>query len=177
MQAGTASTDPIDQAKELFARVFVPVDFTPSSHLAVGAALELKRVFGSEVCIFQLVEDTGGDEFLAGLGDPSSPGDLVRGAHERLHRFVENIAPGYGDKVEVRACADVKPMEDIRDQAHVWGATLVVAATTFKGLFRSAAEKLVHGFDIPVFLIPAAEEETDLGLPRHRAPRNTTPGL
>ena len=57
------------EAKELFARVFVPVDLTPSSHLAVGAALELKRAFGSEVCIFQLAEEGGGDEFLAGLGD------------------------------------------------------------------------------------------------------------
>ncbi len=178
MQVSTPGTAPIiDQAIELFARVFVPIDFSPSSHLAVGAALQLKRAFGSDVCIFQLIEESGGDEFLAGLGATTTPGDLVRGARDRLRRFLENVAPAYADTVEVRASTDVKPIDDIRDQARSWDATLVVAATTFRGLFRSPAEKLVHGFDIPVLLIPAVEEEQDLGLPKGRAPRSTTPGL
>ena len=101
----------------------------------------------------------------------------MKRAEGRLRRFMENIAPADADSVEVRACADVKPIEDMRDEARRWGATLVVAATTFEGLFRSPAEKLVHGFDIPVLLIPGVEEEPDLGLPRHRTPRSTTPGL
>jgi nucleotide-binding universal stress UspA family protein len=167
----------VDEARELFARVFVPVDFSPSSHVALGTALELKRAFDSQVCVFQLVEESGGDEFLGGLGDPSSPGDLVRGGRERLRRFLENVAPAFADTVEVRACTDVKPMDDLRDEARSWGATLVVAATTFHGFFRSPAEKLVRGFDIPVLLIPAVEEEQDLGLSRRRAPRSTTPGI
>ncbi len=178
MSVPTESIDPtVAEAKQIFARVFVPVDFTMSSHQAVGIALELKRVFGSEVCVFQLAEEGGADEFLGGLGDPATPGDLMKRAEGRLHRFIENIAPGYAESVEVRARADVKPIEDMRDEARRWGATLVVAATTFEGLFRSPAEKLVHGFDIPVMLIPAVEEEPDLGLPRHRTPRSTTPGL
>ena len=173
----TASDAAALAAKELFARVFVPVDFTQSSQQAVGIALELKRVFGSEVCLFQLAEEGGADEFLGGLGDPATPGDLVRNARERLERFVENIAPGSAGAVEVRARADVKPMEDLREEARRWGATLVVAATTFRGFFRSPAEKLVHGFDIPVLLIPAVEEETDLGLPRTRPRGRPAPGL
>lgn len=160
MQLVTSTVAPtVAEAKEIFARVFVPVDFTTSSHQAVGAALELKRAFGSEVCIFQLAEEGGADEFLGGLGDPASPGDLVRSARERLQRFIENVAPTFADSVEVRASTYVKPMEDIRDEARRWGATLVIAATTFEGLFRSPAEKLVHGFDIPVLLIPAVAEE------------------
>ena len=58
----------------------------------------------------------------------------------------------------MRARVIVKPMEDIHDEAHRWGATLVVVATTFEGLFRSPAERLVHRFDIPVLLIPASGE-------------------
>ena len=178
MGIGTASIDPIvAEAKQIFARVFVPVDFTMSSHQAVGVALELKRAFGSQVCIFQLAEEGGADEFLGGLGDPATPGDLMQRAQGRLRRFIENIAPAEADSVEVRAYADVKPMEDTRDEARRWGATLVIAATKFEGLFRSPAEKLVHGFDIPVLLIPVVEEEPDLGLPRHRTPRSTTPGI
>ena len=167
MQVTTGSIDPVvSQAKDIFARVFVPVDFSQSSHQAVGIALALKRAFGSQVCLFQLAEEGGADEFLGGLGDRETPGDLVRNAKGRLHRFIENIAPGYADSVEVRACADVKPMEDIRDEARRWDATLVVAATTFGGgLFRSPAEKLVHGFDIPVMLIPVIEEAPEVTIP------------
>lgn len=173
-----AETDAaITGARELFARIFVPIDFSQSSHQALGTALELKRAFGSQICLFQLAEEGGADEFLGGLGDPPTPADLVRNATERLHRFVENVAPELADSVEVRARAEVKPIEDLRYEAQRWGATLVVAATTFRGLFRSPAEKLVHGFDIPVLLIPAVEEEPELGLPRKRAPRSTTPGL
>ena len=153
------------EAKELFARVFVPVDYTRASHQAVGVALELARAFGSRVCVFQLAEEGGADEFLGGLGDRRTPSDLVKNAKERLHRFIEHIAPGEADAVEVRASTAVKPIEEIHDEARRWGATLVIAATTFEGFFRSPAEKLVHNFDIPVLLIPSAWEEPPLEPP------------
>jgi nucleotide-binding universal stress UspA family protein len=175
-EVATEITDYVARANELFSRVFVPVDLTMSSHEAVGAALALKRAFGSDVCVFQLAEEGGADEFLGGLGDPARPVDLVDRTTGRLRRFIENVAPEFANAVEVRAYADVKPFEDIRNEARRWGATLVVAATSFKGLFRSPAEKLVHGFDIPVMLIPAVEEEPQLKLPG--APRSpVTPGL
>lgn len=177
MEEVDASPETVGEANAIFARVFVPVDLTPSSRQAVGAALELKRVFGAEVCVFQLAEVGSADEFLGGLGDPSTPNELVRNAEGRLRRFIENVAPAYAGAVDVRARAGVKPIESIHDEARRWGATLVVATTTFEGVFRSPAEKLVRGFDIPVLLIPAASEEPDLGLPRHRTPRDTTPGL
>jgi nucleotide-binding universal stress UspA family protein len=166
----------VARAGEVFARVFVPVDFTISSHEAVGVALRLKRAFDSRVCIFQLVESGGADEFLAGLGAPATPSDLVSNATERLRSFIDHIAPGFADSVEVRAYAYVKPIEDIRNEARRWGATLVVAATTFAGIFRSPAEKLVHNFDIPVLLIPAAWKESSLTIPG-AAPSEPTPGL
>lgn len=146
-------------ASDVFARVFVPVDLTISSHYAVGVALALKRAFGSEVCIFQLAEQTGGDEFLAGLGDPLTPAELARDTEERLRRFVENIAPEFADAVEVRARLALKPVREIRSAAHEWDATLLVAAAKFEGLLRSPAEQLVHGFDIPVLLIPTVEAD------------------
>lgn len=163
MHVAAESIDPtVATAKELFARVFVPVDYTTSSHRAVGAALELQRAFGSRVCVFQLAEEGGDDEFLGGLGAPRTPGELVEIARGRLHRFIGNIAPELSGSVEVRARVIVKPMEDIRDEAHRWGASLVIVATTFEGLFRSPAEKLVHRFDLPVLLIPAIGEEASV---------------
>lgn len=155
-QPGPLTSQPIAESKELFSRLFVPVDFTMSSHRALGAAIELKRVFGSTVCLFNLAEDTGGDDFLGGLGDPRAPTDLVLDAEERLRRFLENVAPDVGtDDIEVRACADARPLDDLRRQAQRWRATLVIASADFQGgLFRSPAEKLVHNFFIPVLLLP-----------------------
>jgi nucleotide-binding universal stress UspA family protein len=161
MQTTTTETDATTTtAPGVFQRIFVPVDFTMASHAAVTAALALQQAFGSKVCLFQLVEEGGGaDEFLGGLGAPAAPVDLVHRAEGRLRRFAANIAPGYEDKVEVRAYADVKPLESLRYEAHRWDASLVVATAKFQGFFRSPAEKLVHGFDIPVLLIPTTEAE------------------
>lgn len=158
-ETSTISDLLISGAKGVFARIFVPVDLTIASHYAVGVALALKRAYGSEVCIFQLAEQTGGDEFLAGLGDPLTPAELARDTEGRLRRFVDNIAPGFSEDVEVRARTMVKPLQEIRYEAHEWGATLLVMATQFSGLLRSPAERLVHGFDVPVLLIPTTEDD------------------
>ena len=165
MQVATGETveSTVAGAKSIFERVFVPVDLTPSSHQALGVALEFKRAFGSRVCVFQLAEEGGADEFLGGLGAPTFTSDLVRNAMGRLHRFLENVAPAFADDVEVRARAELKPTEDIQAEARRWGATLVVVAARFEGLLRSPAEKLVHKFDIPVLLIPAIQKESALG--------------
>ena len=96
MPEAVATTDAmLADARTIFARLFVPVDFTMSSHRALGVALELKRAFGSQVCLFQLASESGGDEFLAGLGDPSSPADLIDGARDQLQRLVQNVAPEF----------------------------------------------------------------------------------
>lgn len=166
--AATANST-VAEAKEIFARLFVPVDFTISSHRAVGAAIELRRAFGSEICLFNLAEDTGGDEFLGGLGAPVRPADLGVDAEERLRRFVKNIAPDFADAVEVRARPDVRPLEDLRHEARRWGATMVVVAAEFQGgIFRSPAEKLVHNFFIPVLLLPPVTRQIpiEIGHPK-----------
>ena len=114
MQIATGSpTRPLPEREELFARVFVPVDDTTASHRAVGAALELKRAFGSRVCVFQLAEEGGADEFLGGLGDPRTRGSSSTIARGRLHRFIGQhrarvcrLRPGVGH------ASSSKPMEE-----------------------------------------------------------------
>lgn len=161
-------TDPVAAgATGIFDRIFVPVDLTIASHYAMGVALALKRTFGSEVCVFELAEQTGGDEFLAGLGNPLTPAELARGTEERLRRFIENIAPGFGEAVHVRARLAIKPVREIRYEAHEWEATLLVVATKFEGLLRSPAERLIHGFDIPVLLIPAVDADRPVAKEPH----------
>jgi nucleotide-binding universal stress UspA family protein len=151
-------SEPDALATSLFERVFVVVDFAIPPHKAIGAALELRDAFGSAVCLFATPELTGGDEFLAGIGSPSVIGaDLAEEAKGRLLRFVRNVAPDYEGKVELRAKVGVDPHGNLKAEAHRWGATLViVTANSRGGLFvRSPAERVVHGLDIPVLVVPA----------------------
>jgi nucleotide-binding universal stress UspA family protein len=183
MQPATVTLgSPLAQTKSLFERVFVLVDFTSASHRAVAVAFDLKRAFGSRICLFGLAESTGGDDFLGGLGAPSTPSDLVSAELGRLRRFIDNVAPGFAESadVEVKARAVVKPADDVHDEAHRWDATLVVAAANAEGFFRSPAEKLVRGFDIPVLLIPAVEMQSEpriTGAPPVDADRDLAPGI
>jgi nucleotide-binding universal stress UspA family protein len=160
-EAATSSTRAASKlealATPMFERVFVIVDFTISPHAAIGAALELHEAFGSAICLFATPQLTGGDEFLAGLGSPSVIGaDLAEEAKGRLARFLRNVAPEYENKVELRARVGGDPLHCLKGEAHRWGATLVIATASSRGgLFvRSQAERVVHGLDIPILLVP-----------------------
>ncbi len=143
------------EANALFRRVFVPIDFSMASHRALGVALELQSTHGSRVCVFHWVESSGSDDWLGGIGSPSVQGDWVTETKERLRRFLENIAPGSSQNVEVHARFG-ETIASIRRAAKEWDATLVIAAVgVHRALLRSAAEQLVHDFDVPTLIIPA----------------------
>jgi nucleotide-binding universal stress UspA family protein len=154
----------IGEARMLFERILVLIDLTTqSSTRAAELAFELRRAFGSRVCLFQMPELSGGDDFLAGLGSPSVVGaDLLEEAKGRLQRFVDNIAPEESGMVELRASMGVNAIETMKEEAVLWRASLVIAAADSHGgvfFLRSPAEKLVHDFDIPVLVLPAAAPE------------------
>lgn len=164
-QPGFVAVPTIADAKEIFARLFVPVDFTTSSRHALGVAIELKRSFDSSLCLFHLGEDRGTDELLVGAGEPAAPSDPVKGAEQRLRRLVKDTAPDLADAVEVRACEGARPIEDLRREAFRWRATIVVAAAELRGgFFRSPAERLVHDFFVPVLLLPPVTRKIPIGL-------------
>ncbi|MCL2725001.1 MAG: universal stress protein [Polyangiaceae bacterium] len=144
----------IGRARAILERIFVPVDFSMESHRAVGVALALQRSLGAEVCLFHAVQSDGTNEFLGGIGSPAVLGDWRAAAEERLRRFIDNVVPGYPHPIEVRAHVDAHSPHVIHDQAHLWGATLIVLCADVRGLLRSDAERIVHDFDIPVLVIP-----------------------
>jgi nucleotide-binding universal stress UspA family protein len=140
----------------VFDRIFVPIDFSIASHLALGAALELHRTHGSTLCLFHAAESDGSDEWLAGIGSPAAGGDWVKKGEARLRRFLENVAPSVAgsDRIEVMAAVG-EPLRWIRAAAHEWKATLIIApASAHADLFRSSAEKLVRDTDIPTLVLP-----------------------
>lgn len=136
-------------------RVFVPVDYSMASHLAVGVALELRQTHGSEICLFHAVESDGTDEWLGGIGSDATRGDWVVAGRARLRRFLDHVAPGLGDGIDLRARVGTID-GTLRREAREWGATLIVAtADVHTRLFRSPAERLVHDTNIPILVIPA----------------------
>jgi nucleotide-binding universal stress UspA family protein len=144
------------QAESVFARLFVPIDYSMDSHRALAVALALRRTQGSVICLFHAAESTGSDDWLAGIGSPAVGGDWIAESKQRLQRFVTHVAPGEDHDIEVRACIGA-PVTSLCKEAHRWGATLVVAVASVEPAFvRSPAEKIVHELRLPVLIIPSA---------------------
>lgn len=155
MQTTDVDLRPAAAAGTIFRRLFVPVDFSMHSHQAVGIALELQRTHGSEVCVFHWVGSSGSDDWLGGIGSPAVAGDWVAETRGRLRRFLENIAPGASERIDVQARFG-ENIQSIRHAAEEWDATLVIATASVRPyLLRSAAERLVHKFEVPTLIIPA----------------------
>jgi nucleotide-binding universal stress UspA family protein len=159
MANGDIDAAELASAKRIFARVFVPVDFSISSHVAVGAALQLQRLHGSAVRLFHAVQSDATNEWLGGIGSPAVGGDWVESARTRLQRFVVNLAPESVGRVEIEAelPSDGDVVRVVRHAAVSWGATLLVAtARVHARFFRSSAERLVHDVELPTLIIPTA---------------------
>lgn len=157
MNSNVELEDNVERGASVLDRVFVPVDYTMSSHRALGVALELMRTHGASVCVFHAAEDEPSDDWLGGIGSPAVGGDWRSDAEARLRRFLENVAPGTSSRVEVLAMVG-EPRLMIRLAAAEWGASLIVAsANVHTRLVRSPAERLVHETEIPVLVIPADE--------------------
>jgi nucleotide-binding universal stress UspA family protein len=156
MQTASVDVEPsVATAAAIFRRLFVPVDFSMSSHRAVGVALDLQRTYGSAICIFHWVASSGSDDWLGGIGSPAVAGDWVAETKERLHRFLDNIAPGAAARVEINARFG-ETIPSIRRAAEDWNASLVIAAAgVHTELLRSPAEHLIHHFEVPTLIIPA----------------------
>jgi nucleotide-binding universal stress UspA family protein len=149
--AGASSFD----AKAVFDRILVPIDFSEGSRRALGTALELRKRFGSEVHLFRLTASTSNDQFLAGIGgDSLAPRDLVEAAESRLQRFVENVLPGRSAEVIVHAQVGEDVVHGIARSAKHTGTTLVLLAEEPKqSVFRTQVEKIVQELDSAVMLL------------------------
>jgi nucleotide-binding universal stress UspA family protein len=139
------------KTKSLFARILVPVDFTPGSQRVVATALSLRRCFGSEVHLFHLAESPSRErEYLPADGDV---GAFIVNAQSRLLRYVEGAFPEYAGRVAVHASVGFDLVEAIARAARDARATLVLLAARPKhSLFRSQVEKTLRTLDCAVLV-------------------------
>lgn len=155
----SATTAPIPLAEmqrsaEIFRRVLVPVDFSEASHRGVFTALELRRHFRSELCIFNLAEFDENDDYRRGIGHPYSTFDLVKITEKRLHDFLENLAEGISAQVVKLAFVGHDVARWLHDVASEWQATLVLVSTHPKHtVFRSQTEKIMRALNVPVLVL------------------------
>jgi nucleotide-binding universal stress UspA family protein len=138
------------------ARILVPIDLSVACHQALEAALAMQACFGSEVRVVMAVEYGENDDFLRGIGDIETPGELEDAAMLRLGRFLENVVPGAGSRVSRAAFIEEDLVHATKVEAERWNPTLILAALPrHTSLFRSAAERLARDTDLPVLLLPA----------------------
>jgi len=156
----TASSALGFNARGLFDRLLVPVDFSEGSRRALATALELKRQFHSEVHLFTLTEASENDQFLAGTGASAlSPQDLVDAAKGRLGRFVDNIFPGCSGDVIVHAKVGVDVLHGICREAKGEATTLVILAQEPKQtILRTQVEKLVRELGSAILIVRTPPE-------------------
>ena len=152
----TAEQDtPENDATAIFRRILVPVDFSMASHQGVFLALELRRLYGSKICVFHATHGGENDQFLAGLGSPASASDLIDTSPVR--RFLNNIAPEQSDAVECDTAMEDDYVTSIHAKAKKWEATLVVLShESHPSLLRTHSEKLMKVLDVPVLVFPTA---------------------
>jgi nucleotide-binding universal stress UspA family protein len=162
---GDASQDNL--ALEAFRRILVPVEpARDDARYALGAALELKRRFGSELLLVTFTEFGENEEWSRGLGAEQNLVDLENDTATRLRRFVENVAPEAVGNVSIRALEDNEVPRGIERCVSEWGATLVVLTTHgHPGVFRARYERIIQNLDVPVLLLrppPPTAEPRDL---------------
>ncbi|OWY40500.1 universal stress protein [Xenophilus sp. AP218F] len=144
----------------MYQRIFVPVDDSDTSNMALNEACRLAKEFNSVVRLVHVVDlaqfGWGGTEFL----DATELQKSIKQAGEQVLGQAEARANAIGVKVESKILESWgdKIAEVLADDASVWGADLLVMGTHGLGglmhlLMGSVAEGVLRVADMPVLLI------------------------
>ena len=150
----------------MYQRIFVPVDDSETSNLALAEACKLAREVGATVRLVHVVDlaqfGGGGPEFL----DASELQKSIKEAGEKVLSQAQARASDAGVKTEgvIRESWGDKIASVLIEDAKEWGADLVVMGTHgWSGLMHllmgSVAEGLLKQADIPVLLVRTPEED------------------
>jgi nucleotide-binding universal stress UspA family protein len=156
MQSHQSARPEIDpqHSVRIFERVLVPVDFSVDSQAGIDVALELKRRFGSEVCLFNLTTLGTNDDFRRAVDSTGEPPDLERDGKERLRILVDALAPGASKDVTLQVFVGEDVARWVHDVATSWPATLVVLSShPSHTVFRSLTEKIMRALKIPLLIL------------------------
>jgi nucleotide-binding universal stress UspA family protein len=148
-------------AGAMFARILVPLDFSPACRRAVVVAYDLARRYGSEIHVFNLATFGANSEYLASLGRPRSRDDVTRDACDHVRDYIGTVVPGAAPYASCEVAMGDDLVAGVADAAQKCGATCIVLAVhqhRRRPLLRTRAEKIVQTVPVPVILVKAPEE-------------------
>lgn len=139
-------------------KIFVPVDLSERSALAVAHAGMLAATFGADLVLFTNVDLA--EQAILEANASEDTIDLLSEATEALERLADERAPGVARTVDVRF--DDFPAEGILRAVERSGADMIVIASHGRsGMSRwmlgSVAEKIVRVSPVPVLVIPVRD--------------------
>ncbi len=143
--------------------ILVPTDFSDAAELALQAALELARVWGSAVEILHVHEDSAFMDMTPGgiLSVPVDRTQAIAGQKELLEEAAGRIRQS--GVICRTSTTNGKPHAEIIDHAHKVGAGLIAMGTHehhgLSGvLSKHVAEKVIHRAPCPVLVVPLLPE-------------------
>lgn len=149
---------------DLFQKILIPVDFSPSSREAFLVGLRMARSFQSQVILLHVIDTKSLDALNAlGLALPSEE----KAQKKRLHHHARHLARGLlalpeakGIKI-TRLLSEGKPFVEIARMTRTEHVTLVVMGSyggqtgdITRIFFGSTAEKVVRTVTCPVLCVP-----------------------
>jgi nucleotide-binding universal stress UspA family protein len=151
---------PVAVAGQTFARILVPIDFSPSSRRALATALLLQDHLRSEVHLLHLAETGDNDEFLAGVGGGNvPPGELAADARDRLRRFVEHLFPGRVAGIVTHAQTGTTVAQAIeKATAEIHPTLVLLCGSPHRSLLRTHVERIMRNIHAQVTVLCLATE-------------------
>ncbi len=145
-------------------KILVPIDFSPSSHVALDTAAELAERFGAEIFLITVIPEFPDRS----LPDAITEANVVeRGTEEAEERFASSAAALSAQGIRVTSSVEVgndvagTVLEAIKREK----ADLVVVTTHglsgwYPHVFGSIAEKLVKLVQCPLLLLRTPKPES-----------------
>jgi nucleotide-binding universal stress UspA family protein len=147
-------------------RVVVPLDGSASAEAALAAALDLARLFGSEIVLVRIVAYPV--QVSAYLPDTAHDNEaVVRRETAEATRYLEGVgstlAGSSGQRVSTRVMVSPRAAEGVIAFAADGANDLVVMATrrrrgVARAVLGSVADKVIRGSRAPVLVVPGRDE-------------------
>jgi nucleotide-binding universal stress UspA family protein len=140
-------------------KILVPIDFSPSSHVAIETATELAEKFHAEIILLHVL--------------PESAADEAKALAEKNFAISQAALDAKGIKASAKIVEDHDVAGYILEFAEEAKIDLVVISTHgvsgwYPCVFGSIAEKIVKLIHTPIMLLRTEKPETSVKIPHGR---------
>lgn len=155
-----------DSSRIVPSKILVPVDFSPSSHLAVETAAGLAEKFGAELFLLHVITEVAGYVLPEGVTQESIINKTKAIANEQFQNALADLK---SERLKVSACVEVGSdvvgtILEVSEREHI---DMIVIPTHglsgwYPAVFGAVTEKLLRLAECPVFLVRTPQPESSL---------------